>query len=83
MKREEVRARLEEIGIIPVIRVSSAEEARFAAAAVTSGGIPVVEITMTIPGANELISHLVHTAPEMIVGAGYRLGCRNGVFLRR
>ena len=28
MKREEVRARLEEIGIIPVVRVSSAEEAR-------------------------------------------------------
>ena len=70
MKREEVRARLEEIGIVPVVRVSSAEEARFAAEAVASGGIPIVEITMTVPGANEVISHLVRSAPEMIVGAG-------------
>jgi 2-dehydro-3-deoxyphosphogluconate aldolase/(4S)-4-hydroxy-2-oxoglutarate aldolase len=70
MKREEVRARLEEIGIIPVVRVSSPEEARFAAEAVTGGGIPIVEITMTVPGAGELISHLVRHAPEMIVGAG-------------
>jgi 2-dehydro-3-deoxyphosphogluconate aldolase/(4S)-4-hydroxy-2-oxoglutarate aldolase len=70
MKREEVRARLEEIGIIPVVRVSSAEEARFAAEAVASGGIPIVEITMTIPGAYEVISQLVRSAPEMIVGAG-------------
>ncbi|MGO8736692.1 MAG: bifunctional 4-hydroxy-2-oxoglutarate aldolase/2-dehydro-3-deoxy-phosphogluconate aldolase [Terriglobia bacterium] len=70
MKKEEVRARLEEIGIIPVVRVSSAEEARFAAEAVASGGIPIVEVTMTVPGANEVISHLVRSAPEIIVGAG-------------
>ena len=44
MNREEVRARIEEIGIIPAIRVSSPDEARFAAAAVSSSGIPIVEI---------------------------------------
>jgi 2-dehydro-3-deoxyphosphogluconate aldolase/(4S)-4-hydroxy-2-oxoglutarate aldolase len=70
MTREEVRARLEEIGIIPVVRVSSAEDARFAAEAVASGGIPIVEITMTVPGAGDVISHLIRSAPEMIVGAG-------------
>jgi len=70
MKREEVRARLEEVGIIPVVRVSSAEEARFAAEAVASGGIPIVEMAMTVPGASEVISQLVRSAPEMIVGAG-------------
>jgi len=70
MKREEVRARLEEIGIIPVIRVSSAEQARFAAEAVASGGIPIVEIAMTVPGACEVISQLVRSTPELIVGAG-------------
>ena len=74
MKREEVRARLEEIGIIPLVRVSSAEEEHFAAQAVASGGIPIVEITMTVPGANEVISHLVRNAPELIVGAGSVLG---------
>jgi 2-dehydro-3-deoxyphosphogluconate aldolase/(4S)-4-hydroxy-2-oxoglutarate aldolase len=70
MKREEVRARLEEVGIIPIVRVSSAEEARFAAETVGRGGIPVVEIAMTVPGANEVISRLVRSAPEMIVGGG-------------
>jgi 2-dehydro-3-deoxyphosphogluconate aldolase / (4S)-4-hydroxy-2-oxoglutarate aldolase len=70
MKKEEVHARIEEIGIIPAVRVSSAEDARFAAESVSRGGIPIVEITMTVPGAVEVISHLVKTTPEMIVGAG-------------
>lgn len=70
MKREEVRARIEEIGIIPAIRVSSSEEARFAAAAVSSGGIPIVEITMTVPEACELIQDMVTNVPGIIVGGG-------------
>jgi len=70
MKKEEIRARIEEIGIIPAVRVSSAEDARFAAEAISSGGIPIVEITMTVPGAIDLISDLVQHAPDMIVGAG-------------
>jgi len=65
-----VRARIEEIGIIPAIRVSSPEDARFAAAAVSSGGIPIVEISMTVPGAIPVICDLVEREPEMIVGAG-------------
>ena len=70
MKKEEVRARIEEIGIVPAIRVSSTEEARFAAAAVSSGGIPIVEITMTVPEACELIQDMVTHVPDIIVGAG-------------
>ena len=70
MKVEEVRARIEEIGIVPAIRVTSTEEARFSADAVTRGGIPIVEITMTVPGACELIRDMVSHAPDMIVGAG-------------
>jgi 2-dehydro-3-deoxyphosphogluconate aldolase/(4S)-4-hydroxy-2-oxoglutarate aldolase len=70
MKKEEVHARIEEIGVVPAVRVSSAEEARFAAEAVSRGGIPIVEITMTVPGAIEVISHLLKRIPEMIVGAG-------------
>jgi 2-dehydro-3-deoxyphosphogluconate aldolase/(4S)-4-hydroxy-2-oxoglutarate aldolase len=70
MNKEEVRARIEEIGIVPAIRVSSTEEARFAAAAVSSGGIPIVEITMTVPEACELIHDMVARAPDIIVGAG-------------
>jgi 2-dehydro-3-deoxyphosphogluconate aldolase / (4S)-4-hydroxy-2-oxoglutarate aldolase len=68
--REEVCALIKEIGVIPGIRVSSADEAHFAAEAVMSGGIPIVEITMTVPGAIDLIAHLVKFHPDMLVGAG-------------
>lgn len=70
MKKHEVCQVIRQIGIIPAIRVSSAEEAHFAADCVTSGGIPIVEITMTVPGAVEVISHLVAHHPKMVVGAG-------------
>src|SRR5208282_1989134 len=70
MTKEEVRARIEEIGIIPAVRFRSTEDARFATQAVSHGGIPIVEITMTVPGAIELISDLSRNSPEVIVGAG-------------
>lgn len=70
MKREDVLARILEIGIVPVIRASSTGEARLAAEAVWRGGIPIVEITMTVPGALEVIAELVKTTPEVLVGAG-------------
>lgn len=70
MEKNEVCSKIEEIGIIPAVRFTSPEEALFAAEAVTRGGIPIVEITMTVPGAIEVISHLVKNLPEVIVGAG-------------
>jgi 2-dehydro-3-deoxyphosphogluconate aldolase / (4S)-4-hydroxy-2-oxoglutarate aldolase len=70
MTKTEVCALIEEIGIIPAIRVSSGDDAHFAAEAVSRGGIPIVEITLTVPGAVDLISHLVRFHPKMIVGAG-------------
>jgi 2-dehydro-3-deoxyphosphogluconate aldolase / (4S)-4-hydroxy-2-oxoglutarate aldolase len=69
-ERQEVRSRILEIGIVPVIRASSAEEGRFAAEAVSRGGIPIVEITMTVPGAVEVIAELVRDLPDVLVGAG-------------
>src|SRR5260370_23845187 len=70
MTKEEVRARIEEIGIIPAIRVASADDAIFVAEAISGGGIPIVEVTMTVPGALKVISALVKSDPKMIVGAG-------------
>jgi 2-dehydro-3-deoxyphosphogluconate aldolase/(4S)-4-hydroxy-2-oxoglutarate aldolase len=70
MNKAEVRARIEAVGIIPAVRVYSAEDARFAAEAVSQGGIPIVEITMTVPGALHVISDLVKHAPGTLVGAG-------------
>jgi len=59
-----------EIGIIPAVRVSSMEDALFASEALRSGGIPVVEITMTIPRATDVISELLRNGSDLIVGAG-------------
>jgi 2-dehydro-3-deoxyphosphogluconate aldolase/(4S)-4-hydroxy-2-oxoglutarate aldolase len=70
MKKNEVRFRIEEIGIIPAVRLSSADDALFAVEAVASGGIPIVEVTMTVPGALEVIEKLAHNGLGVIVGAG-------------
>jgi 2-dehydro-3-deoxyphosphogluconate aldolase/(4S)-4-hydroxy-2-oxoglutarate aldolase len=70
MKRSETCAAIREIGILPAVRVSTAEEAHFAAEAVASGGIPIVEITLTVTRAVELIAHLTHYHPKLLVGAG-------------
>jgi 2-dehydro-3-deoxyphosphogluconate aldolase/(4S)-4-hydroxy-2-oxoglutarate aldolase len=70
MTKEEVRARIEEFGIIPAVRLASTEDARFAAESVYRAGLPIAEITLTIPGALELISALRRDFPDMVVGAG-------------
>jgi len=69
-KKDEVCARIKEIGILPAIRVPSAEDALFAAGQMFKWGIPVVELTMTVPGAIGVIAELARTCPELIVGAG-------------
>lgn len=70
MTNHEVRARIEEIGIIPAVRVSSAEDALFAARTVFSGGIGVIEMTTTVPDAVDVIAELKRTTPRLLVGAG-------------
>lgn len=70
MKRAEVRERVKEVGLVPAVRVSSEHVARFAAEAVAAGGIPIVEIEMSVPGATDVIGYLVQHIPDMIVGAG-------------
>ena len=70
MTREEIRARIVEIGIIPAIRVSTAEDALFAAEAVCEGGIPIVEVTMSVPGAIDVIRELTRQNTGIVVGAG-------------
>lgn len=70
MTRQKVRSLIQEIGVLPAVRVSSAEDALFAAEAVHNGGIPLAEITMTVPGAIGVIATLAKKFPEMVVGAG-------------
>lgn len=70
MNKQEVRSRIEEVGIIPAVRAFSPEDALFAAEAVSRGGIPIVEVPLTVPEPYKVISHLVQNAPDLIVGAG-------------
>ena len=70
MRKSEVQEKILEIGIVPVVRASSTQQAILAAEAVASGGIPIVEITMTVPGAIEAIAHLTRSAGHVLVGAG-------------
>ncbi len=71
MTKEENRRRIAEVGIIPVVRASSAHQALLAVEAIRAGGISIVEVTMTVPGAIEVIGQLAKTAgSDVLVGAG-------------
>jgi len=70
MTKQEVRAWIEETGVIAAVRERSKENALFAAEAVFQGGIPVVEIALTVPQATTVISQLVKDIPGIVVGAG-------------
>jgi 2-dehydro-3-deoxyphosphogluconate aldolase / (4S)-4-hydroxy-2-oxoglutarate aldolase len=71
MTRAEVARRIVEIGIVPVIRASSPARAVDAARAVCAGGIPIVELTMTVPGAIDVIRELKRSMDgSVLIGAG-------------
>ena len=70
MTREEMLDRIRQTGIIPALRASSSSDALFASESVIRSGIPVVEITMTTPGALDVISQLRRSSADVIVGAG-------------
>jgi 2-dehydro-3-deoxyphosphogluconate aldolase/(4S)-4-hydroxy-2-oxoglutarate aldolase len=71
MTKEQVKQRILEVKIIPVVRASSPEQALGAADAVRAGGIPIVEVTMTVPGAIEVIAGLSRLmGSDVLIGAG-------------
>jgi len=70
MDKQELRNRVEEMGLVPVIRTSSAEDARFAVEEVAHAGVPIIEVTMTVPGALDVIRELAKSVPDVILGAG-------------
>jgi 2-dehydro-3-deoxyphosphogluconate aldolase / (4S)-4-hydroxy-2-oxoglutarate aldolase len=71
MQIENVIQRIGEIGIIPVVRAATTEEATMAVEAICAGGIPIVEITMTVPNAVSLIRSVAEQlASDVLIGAG-------------
>ena len=71
MTKAENRKRISQVGIVPVVRASSPQHALLAAEAVCAGGIPIVEVTMTVPGAIDVIAQLAKAAgQDVLIGAG-------------
>ncbi len=71
MHKREVLERIASIGIVPVVRAASAAEAIAVADAIRLGGISVLEITMTVPGALDVIAEVAaRFGDEVVIGAG-------------
>ena len=71
MNKHDVLAKIREVGLIPVIRAESPEAAGRAIDAIRAGGVPILEITMTVPGAVDLIEDLARKyGKDAVVGAG-------------
>jgi len=71
MTSEQILQRIGEIGIVPVVRASSSQHALDAVEAIEAGGIPIVEITMTVPNAVATIREVVQRCGDrVLVGAG-------------
>jgi 2-dehydro-3-deoxyphosphogluconate aldolase/(4S)-4-hydroxy-2-oxoglutarate aldolase len=71
MTIDDVIHRIGEIGIVPVVRAATVEDATRAVEAICAGGIPIVEITMTVPHATSVIRHVVREyGNTALIGAG-------------
>ncbi|MBE3068955.1 MAG: bifunctional 4-hydroxy-2-oxoglutarate aldolase/2-dehydro-3-deoxy-phosphogluconate aldolase [Planctomycetes bacterium] len=71
MTRQETLKTLCDVGIVPVVRAKTADVLTDIAKALAAGGVPVVEVTLTVPGAIDGIRRLVGTfGPDLVVGVG-------------
>lgn len=71
MKKSEVISKIIEIGVVPVVRASSADEAMRAIDAIREGGVPILEITMTVPGAIKVMEQVCDKyGSDVVTGAG-------------
>jgi 2-dehydro-3-deoxyphosphogluconate aldolase/(4S)-4-hydroxy-2-oxoglutarate aldolase len=70
MDKAVVINKLREIGLVPVLRADSEEQALALATAVAAGGVNVMEVTMTVPGAIRVMARLAKERPDILIGAG-------------
>ena len=79
MEKREILNRMVSEGLIPVIRVSSAQEAMDVSDAIKGGGVSFIEITMSVQGAIDVIKELAQKyKEEIIMGAGTVLDPETG-----
>jgi 2-dehydro-3-deoxyphosphogluconate aldolase / (4S)-4-hydroxy-2-oxoglutarate aldolase len=68
---KEVQEQLEAAGIIPVLRARSAKEALGVVEAMVAGGVTVIEVTMTVPGAIDVLKELKRSyGSKLLLGSG-------------
>jgi 2-dehydro-3-deoxyphosphogluconate aldolase/(4S)-4-hydroxy-2-oxoglutarate aldolase len=71
MDKQQVLRRVAEVGVVPVVRADSAEQAMQVIEAIKAGGVDVLEVTMTVPGAVRVIERLADRYGDRVVlGAG-------------
>jgi 2-dehydro-3-deoxyphosphogluconate aldolase/(4S)-4-hydroxy-2-oxoglutarate aldolase len=71
MDKTKIMQHMHELGLVPVLRASSAQEAITIADAIMAGGVNILEITMTVPGAIRVIEQLAnHHGEKLLLGAG-------------
>ena len=70
MTKQDVLGQMREIGLVPVLRADSEAQALALAEAIAAGGITVLEVTMTVPGAVRVMARLARERPDLLIGAG-------------
>lgn len=72
MDKQTVIQRIKDVGIVAVVRASSADEAKKITEACMEGGVPAIELTFTVPGAHKVIDELAayYKNDNIILGAG-------------
>jgi len=82
--REQALGLIREVGLIPIIRASTSEDAFQAVEAIVAGGVPIAEITMVVPNALQVMERAVeHFGDKVLLGAGTVLDtetCRAAIF---
>src|SRR5947209_7016907 len=71
MTKQDVLRKIAEVGVVPVVLAQSAEEAMRVVEAIREGGVPVLEITMTVPGALGVMEQVARRfGADVVLGAG-------------
>ncbi len=71
MDKTKIMQHMHHLGLVPVLRASSAQEAITIADAILAGGVNILEVTMTVPGAIRVIEQLAdHHGSKLLLGAG-------------
>jgi 2-dehydro-3-deoxyphosphogluconate aldolase/(4S)-4-hydroxy-2-oxoglutarate aldolase len=71
LTRQEIVQQIQQLGVVAVIRMKDAAKLRRVVDAIAEGGVRAIEVTMTVPGAVDLIGTLATSLPpEILLGAG-------------